>query len=370
MADRFQIPFDAVAVADLHRRLDATRWNDAVSDDWSMGTELGFLKTVVHHWRHEYDWAARVARFNTFPHFTETIADLRVHFLHVRAERDDATPLLLMNGWPSSFVEFEKIIPLLTGGENGFHLVIPTMPGYGFSDRPTLPYQVELSDLYLELMLRLGYDHFVAAGTDIGSGVATRIALRHPERLIALHVSSVAPKPRREDAGAFSPAEDDYRAQIERWQREDGAYQALQSTKPQTLAFGLADSPVGMAAWILEKVRGWTDCEGDVLVVWPMETLIDNLTIYWMTATIGSSVRFYLEAAQLRPSLRADDFVRTPTGVAMWPHDLIVAPREVAAQVYNVVAYSRPERGGHFPAWEQPEAYADDIRRLVAIASG
>ncbi|TIM61138.1 MAG: alpha/beta hydrolase, partial [Mesorhizobium sp.] len=243
-----------------------------------------------------------------------------------------------------------------------------TMPGFGYSDRPTRPYEAEPSDLYPKLMTMLGYGRFVVAGTDIGSGLATRIALGHPARLLALHVSTVAPKPIPEDASPLSKAEIDYDERLQLWSREEGGYQAIQSSRPQTLAFGLADSPVGLASWIVEKFRAWTDCDGDVFSVWPLEDLADTLTIYWMTNTIGSSVRYYYDAARLRPPLRADDFVHVPTAVAMWPHDLALAPRERAERLYNVQRYTVFPRGGHFPAWETPELYADDLRKIALAA--
>ncbi|MFA4938860.1 epoxide hydrolase family protein [Brevundimonas sp.] len=251
----FSIPFAPEMVTDLHRRLDATRWNDAVTGNWMMGTERGFLERLVRFWRESYDWKARVASLNALPHFRGSFDGLGVHFLHFRSG-GGGLPLLLMNGWPSSFIEFQRLAPLLTSGSPGFDVVVPTMPGFGFSDRPSRPYQVELSDLYPALMSDLGYDRFMVAGTDIGSGVATRIALRHPHRVLGLHVSSVAPKPGNPEGGPVTPAEIDYEARVALWSREEGAYQALQSTRPQTLAFGLADSPVGLASWIIEKMRG------------------------------------------------------------------------------------------------------------------
>ncbi|TPJ55049.1 alpha/beta hydrolase, partial [Mesorhizobium sp. B2-6-7] len=266
------------------------------------------------------------------------------------------------------FVEFQRIAPLLTQGTPAFDVVIPTMPGFGYSDRPTRPYEAEPSDLYPKLMTMLGYGRFLVAGTDIGSGLATRIALRYPARLLALHVSAVAPKPIPEDASPLSKAEIDYDERLQLWSREEGGYQAIQSSRPQTLAFGLADSPVGLASWIVEKFRAWTDCDGDVFSVWPLEALIDTVMIYWMTNTIGSSVRYYYDAARLRPPLRADDFVHVPTAVAMWPHDLALAPRERAERLYNVRSYTVFPRGGHFPAWETPELYADDLRKIALAA--
>ena len=246
-----------------------------------------------------------------------------------------------------------------------FDVVIPTMPGFSFSDPPTKPFQFESADLFPKLMTMLGYQRFVVAGTDIGSGTATRIALKHPDRVLAVHVSAVAPKPSAPRTAPQTGEERAYDERVALWERDEGGYQAIQSSRPQTLAFALADSPVGLASWIVEKYRAWSDCNGDVLSVWPREALIDTLMIYWTTNTIASSVRYYYEAARLRPALRPDDFVRAPTGVAMWPHDLALAPRELAQRLYNVQRYTIFPKGGHFPAWEAPELYAEDLRLLV-----
>jgi pimeloyl-ACP methyl ester carboxylesterase len=361
----FQIPYDADQIADLRARLTRTRWADSVTDDWSMGTEHGFLHGLIDFWRDAYDWAGRRDSLNRLPHFRAVIDGHGLHFLHFRSTADRPIPLLLMNGWPSSFVEFQRLAPLLTHGTPAFDVVIPTMPGFGYSDRPTRPYAAEPANLYPELMTLLGYERFVVAGTDIGSGIATRIALGHPERVLAVHVSAVAPKPPSENEPPQTQAEIDYDTRLQSWTREEGGYQAIQSSRPQTLAFGLADSPVGLASWITEKFRAWTDCGGDLLAVWPLEALADTLTIYWTTNTIGSSIRYYYEAARLRPPLRADDFVQAPTAVAMWPHDLALAPRARAERLYNVQSYKVLSRGGHFPAWEAPDLYAEDLRNIA-----
>ena len=366
MIAQFEIPWDPDAVADLNRRLKATRWNDAVTADWSYGTGRAFLGQLVTYWAQDYDWGERRSALNRLPHFRAKIDGYGVHFLHFRGRGASPLPLLLMNGWPSSFAEYQRLAPLLAEGERSFDVVIPSLPGFGFSDRPTQPYQVEPSDLFPRLMTELGYERFMVAGTDIGSGVATRIALRHPDRVLAAHVSAVAPKPNPSNAPPPTQDELAYAARAAVWTRDEGGYQAIQSSRPQTLAFGLADSPAGLASWIVEKFRAWSDCGGDVLSVFPMETLVDNLMIYWMTNTIGSSVRYYYEASRLRPPLEPDDFVSAPTAVAMWPRDIALAPRELAERLYNVRRYTVFPQGGHFPGWEAPDLYADDLRQFAA----
>lgn len=364
-AGDFRIAFGDADLRDLRQRLRTTRWNDAVTTDWAYGTERGFLQDLVRHWAEDYDWPSRQARLNRLPHRRLEIDGFGVHCLHFRGVSPDRRALLLMNGWPSSIVEFEKLVPLLTSGADGLDVVIPTLPGFGFSDRPQRPYEVEPVDLFAGLMSHLGYDRFFVAGTDIGAGVATRLALRFPHRVLGVHVSSVAEKPMTPAAPPPTMAERAYDAADEVWTRDEGGYQAIQSSRPQTLAFGLADSPTGLASWILEKFRAWSDCGGDVYSVFPRDVLLDNLMVYWITGTIGSSVRYYYEASRLRPPLRANDFVAAPTAVAVWPHDLAQAPRERAERLYNVVQYTAFPGGGHFPAWERPADYAADIRRLV-----
>lgn len=363
MIATFEVPFDQRMTDDLRRRLAEVRWTDAVTTDWSQGTQQAFLAMLVAHWRDHYDWRERSEILNRLPHRRATIDGYGLHFLHFHGQGARPMPLLLMNGWPSSFVEYQRLVPLLRGGNPSFDIVIPTHPGFGYSDRPSRPYQVEPADLYPKLMRALGYERFIVAGTDIGSGVATRIALRHPARIVALHVSAVTLKPDRASDPSETEAEAAYARRAETWIRDEGGYQAIQSSKPQTLAFGLADSPAGLASWIVEKFHSWTDCDGDLLSVWPMEALIDNLMIYWTTNTIGSSVRYYYEGTRLRPPLLPDDYVQAPTAVAIWPHDLAHAPRELAERLYNVSRYTIMPKGGHFPAWEAPDLYADDLRR-------
>jgi pimeloyl-ACP methyl ester carboxylesterase len=369
MITPFEIPWDPDVVADLLRRLRDTRWNDAVTSDWSYGTDRGFLQQLTRFWAHDYDWANRRSVLNDLPHFRAEIDGYGVHFLHFRGRGRRPIPLLLMNGWPSSFVEYQRLAPLLAEGEPSFDVVAPALPGFGFSDRPTRPYEVEPSDLYPKLMTALGYDRFMVAGTDIGSGVATRIALNHPDRVLAAHISAVALKPNGPGAPPPTPDEIAYEARSRVWVRDEGGYQAIQSSRPQTLAFGLADSPTGLASWIVEKFRAWSDCGGDVLSVFPPETLVDNLMIYWTTNTIGSSVRYYYEGTRLRPPLNAHDFVHVPTAVAMWPHDIALAPRELAERLYNVQRYTVFPRGGHFPAWEAPDLYGQDLREFAGAVA-
>lgn len=366
------------ALADLKTRLKLTRWNDTVTDGWSYGTDRAFLRSLWDHWSSAYDWREREALLNELPHFRADIDGFRVHFLHHRSPRPQAVPLLLMNGWPSSFIEYQRLAPLLAnpvsdGREpvRAFDVVIPAIPGFGFSDRPVRPQQVDAADLFFRLMTEvLGHSRFAVAGTDIGAGLAMELAQKYPDQIIGIHVTTVADPPFDNHSPPLTPAETEYRLERTRWSAEEGAYSALQRTRPQTLAFGLADSPIGLASWIIEKFYSWSDCDGDVLSVFPMDFLIDNVMIYWLTETIGSSVRYYYEKQQRGPVFRSDCRIRPPAAVMTLPRELARPPREWAERLLNVHRYTTGSSGGHFPGWEIPESYAADIRAFFTPLIG
>jgi microsomal epoxide hydrolase len=371
--EKFRIDVDDATLTDLRVRLKRTRWNDAVTDDWEYGMQRSLLQDLVAYWSGNYDWKLRQAELNQLPHFRATIDGFSIHFLHFKGRGPSPQPLLLMNGWPSSFVEYRKLAPMLAdparfGGDSAdaFDVIIPALPGFGFSDRPKHPRDALRGvELFFRLMTEgLGYSRFVAAGTDIGAGVATRLGLTHPEAVTAIHVTSITNPPMDVHSPPLTPAEQAYQESYNRWNEEEGAYSAIQSTRPQTLAFGLADSPTGLASWIVEKFRFWSDCNGDVLSMFSMDMLIDNLMVYWVSATIGSSVRYYYEATHYRPPFKVGDFVKVPTAVLMLPKDLLNAPREWAERFYHVKRYTAAEHGGHFPAWETPDFYANDLRKF------
>ena len=377
-ADPFRISFDDALRRDLRRRLDATRWSDAVTADWQYGTDRRFLQALARHWRSAYDFDAAELRLNALPQFRASIDGFGVHYLHLRSPAPRPRPLLLMNGWPSSFVEYGKLAPRLAdpaafgaSADDAFDVVIPALPGFGFSDRPTRPRQVYAEDLFHRLMTeRLGYPSYIAAGTDIGAGVATHLARKHSAAVRGIHVSAVADPPLTSASPPLTEAETAYRERAARWAAEEGAYEHLHYTRPQTLAFALADTPVGLASWIVEKFHAWSEHGEDLRQTFPPDMLIDNLMIYWTSGTIGSSMRYYYEDTRFRPPSAAEDRVAVPTAVCMWPHDLMVAPREWAARGYDVRQYTTPAHGGHFPAWEAPDAYAQDIRRFAQLLEG
>lgn len=368
-----RLHFSAALKDDLRRRLAATRWNDSVIADWRYGMRASLLRTLVDYWLDGYDFEAAERRLNDLPHQRADVNGFGVGYIHLRGNGADPEPLLLMNGWPSSFVEYSRLLPRLLdpvsyGGtdSDAFDVVIPSLPGFGLSDRPCSPYQVVTEDLFHALMTeKLGYRRYLASGTDIGAGVATRLALKYPESVKGIHLSSVADRPIAQGARPLSEAEKAYQDELARWEQDEGAYEHLQYTRPQTLAFALADSPVGLASWIVEKFHFWSDHRGDLLEVFPLDMLIDNLMVYWATGTIGSSVRYYHDVHHHRPPLGALDYGSVPTALSVWPKDLVSTPREWAERFYNIQQYTRQPHGGHFPAWEAPEAYAADLRGLA-----
>lgn len=374
----FAVRLDDALVADLRDRLARTRWSDAVTDDWSYGTAAPFLRALVHHWATRYDFAAAQDRLNAWPQFRADVDGFGIHYVHLRAPGPRRRPLLLMNGWPSSFVEYRRLAPMLAdpaahGGaaEDAFDVVMPALPGFGFSDRATRPDQLWPEDAFHRLMTgHLGHERYLASGTDIGAGVATRLALKYPAAVRGIHVSAVADPPPAPDAPPPTDAEHAHKARAARWAAEEGAYAHVQQTRPQSLAFALADSPAGLAGWITEKFHAWTDHDGDLLSVFPADVLLDNLTLYWATGTIGASMRAYREHVRFRAPLRPGERVAVPTAVCLWPKDLATPPREWAERLYDVRQYTTQPRGGHFPAWEAPEAYARDLRLFARTLEG
>ena len=373
MADRpelFVPETDPAQLADLRARLRATRWPDAPEDGWALGADVGYLRELIAYWADEFDWTKQEAALARLPRYRVRLGGSRIHFVHARAVAPNgpALPLVLTHGWPDSFWRYSKVIPLLTdpgahGGDpaDAFDVIVPDMPGYGYSDRPTgpAPDSVAVAGLWAELMTVLGYSRFAAAGGDIGSSVSRFLALDHPDRVVAVH---------RMDAGlpAFlpddlTPEERSWLQDATAWGAAEGAYAAMHRTKPQTAAVGLTDSPAGLAAWIVEKLRAWSDCGGDVERAFTKDEILTNVTIYWLTGTIGSAMRMYRANAAIPPEQHARR-VEVPSGFSLFPADLARAPRAWLDRMANTVRITEPERGGHFAPFEEPELYARELR--------
>jgi pimeloyl-ACP methyl ester carboxylesterase len=369
----FEIALGEQVLYDLRRRIHATRWPDQLPGvGWDQGTDLAYLRDLLAYWADEFDWGAEELRLNRLAHYRAELDGLGIHFVHERAESEDAIPLIVTHGWPSTFLEPLPLIPLLTDpaahGIDGpaFHVVVPSLPGYGFSDRPrkqgvTVQYTARLWD---ELMRGLGYDRYAAAGGDFGSGVSTFLGRDHPDSLFGIHLSTLDVTPYAGPGSRpLSAEEAAYLEHNEKWWQDESGYKAIQSTRPQTVGYGLNDSPAGLAAWLLEKWRTWSDSGGDLDKRFGRDLLLSTLTIYWATETITSSMRWYLDD---RPFGKAgpDDFVAVPTAVAVFDNGHVpegIPPREWAERLYDVRRYTVMPRGGHFAALEEPELLARDI---------
>ncbi|MEJ3405331.1 epoxide hydrolase family protein [Rathayibacter sp. YIM 133350] len=360
------------SLTDLRTRLRATRWPDEPADaGWSLGTDLGFLRELAGYWADGFDWGSQETALARLPRFRVALRGVGIHFVHARAVAPvgPVLPLVLSHGWPDSFWRYSKVIPLLTDpGAHGadpadaFDVVVPDMPGFGYSDRPAgAPLDsIAVAGLWAELMRVLGYEHFGAAGGDIGSHVSRYLALDHPDRVVAVH---------RTDAGVPVPSalptdltaqERAWVADAAAWGASEGAYAAMHRTKPQTVAFGLTDSPVGLAAWIVEKLSSWSDGD-DVTQAFTPDELLTDITLYWLTGTIGSSMRMYSANAAIPPA-QLSRRVEVPSGFALFPGDILRPPRAWLERTTNLVHLSEPERGGHFAAFEEPELYARELR--------
>lgn len=366
----FSVPVDAEALADLQERLARTRWpDDQPVDDWSQGVPIGWLRDLCDYWADDYDWAARAERLGEFPQFTTEIDGLDIHFLHVRSPHPEATPLIVTHGWPGSIAEFQFVLGPLTdppahGGDpaDAFHVVCPSIPGYGFSGKPTeAGWGVErIADAWATLMGRLGYDRFLAQGGDWGSMITTMIGIRHPDRCAGIHLNMplVAPDPATFDS--LSPAETAALAGLDHYQKFDSGYSKQQSTRPQTLGYALADSPVGQAAWILEKFWAWTDNAGAPEDAIDRDALLDNVMLYWLTNSGASSARLYWESFRNPPAA----VPTVPVGASVFPKEIFRTSRRWAEAHYGdvLIHFNELPAGGHFAAFEQPVAYVDEVR--------
>ncbi|MEZ5215443.1 MAG: epoxide hydrolase [Ilumatobacteraceae bacterium] len=370
----FRVQIEDGVLDDLRDRLARTRWPDPAPDgDWAYGSELGYVRELCEYWRTEFDWRAAEARLNEWPQFMAEIDGESLHYLHVRSPHADALPLVMTHGWPGSVSEFLDVIGPLTdpaahGGDprDAFHLVCPSMPGYGFSG-PTRQegWNIDrVSRAVITLMAELGYDRYGAQGGDWGAISTARMGLNDPEHIVGIHLNMAVagpPDPTNPMEGVEEHELADLAAMQQFSERETG-YQQIQGTKPQTLAYGLMDSPAGLAAWIVEKFRTWTDCDGDVETALTKEQMLTDITIYWATGTIGSSMRLYRETRAAGMFGAPPTKVQVPTGVAMFPHELYRPPRAWIAAQYDLVHHRRFERGGHFAAMEQPDSLIEDVR--------
>jgi microsomal epoxide hydrolase len=354
----FVVDIPQADLDDLHQRLARTRFPEQIPDaGWDYGTELGYARELVEYWRDTYDWRAAEARLNEFDHFTATVDGANVHFIHQRSPEPDALPVIITHGWPGSVVEFLDVIGPLTdprahGGDpaDALHVVVPSIPGYAFSG-PTLERGWDpgrIATAWATLMTGLGYERYGAQGGDWGAMITTQLGRQAPAGLLGIHLNMVVAGP---------PPGADMTAYME----HEAGYMQIQSTKPQTLGYALEDSPAGVGAWIVEKFRAWSDCDGDVESSFTRDQLLTNVMLYWLTGTAHSSARLYYENRQ-SGNFAIGGHVDVPTGAAIFPREIIRPPRNWVEYHYNLTHWSEMPRGGHFAAMEEPELFVDDVR--------
>lgn len=391
---RFKITVSERVLTDLRRRLSKTRWPDEIEGaNWDYGANLDYLKSLTDYWQNAFDWRAQEAKLNQFAHYRAEIDGFGLHFIHERGKGPNPMPLLLLHGWPKSFYHFYKVIPMLTdparfGGDpvDSFDVIVPSLAGFGFSDKPNQRgwdhYNRDSTDIYARLMTEvLGYSRFGAHGGDTGSPIAQAIARSHPESVAGIHLTDIGyDKVMQLDPSNFSDAERAYAQSLEQFSFTEGAYVMIQGTKPQSLAYGLNDSPTGLAAWIVEQFRKFSDCDGDLERRFSKDELLTNIMIYWATETINSSMRGYYEGMHPQSGdwgessgdyageaegewgqAQTPQRVEAPVGLALFPKDH-PAPREMAERFFNVQRWTEMPRGGHFAALEEPELLVQDMR--------
>jgi microsomal epoxide hydrolase len=369
----FTIRIPDERLADLRARLERVRWPDEVpGGEWRYGTDLAYMKSLVAYWRDVYDWRTHEARLNRLRQFTVPIGGIELHFVHEPGVGPNPLPLLLSHGWPGSIVEFERLIPLLTdpgrfGGDpaDAFTVIAPSLPGYAFSFQPGQPRfgAAEIADVFASLMTDvLGYRRFAAQGGDWGAFITSCLGVAYPDRLCGIHLNLLAV--RRDLAPPVDPTPDEkaFHDELRHWEREETGYQWIQGTKPQTLAYGLSDSPVGLAAWIIEKFRTWSDCGGDVERRFSKDVLLTNVMLYWLTGAIGSSFWPYYARRHGAWPVPDGHRIAVPTAYASFPAEILHPPRALAERVYDIRRWTPMPAGGHFAALEEPEALAADVR--------
>jgi pimeloyl-ACP methyl ester carboxylesterase len=374
--EKFTIAVPDEVLADLRERLARTRLPGEVANSgWKYGTNLAYLKELIDYWRTRYDWRAHEREMNRFAHFKVDIDGVGIHYIHEPGRAPNPKPLLLLHGWPGSVYEFQQIIPMLTdpaahGGDarDALTVIAPSLPGYGFSADGGAGMNVKrIAEVFFELMTAvLGYQRFAVQGGDWGSAIASAIGHLFTANVIGVHVNFVGlapPEGRR--AKDLDEDEKKFLGEVDVFQRDETGYQQIQGTKPQTLAYGLNDSPAGLAAWIVEKFRTWSDCDGDVERRFTKDQLLTNVTIYWVTQSINSSTRLYWEQRHNPFRLAPGERCQAPTAAALFPKELLRPPRRWAERACNIVRWTEMPAGGHFAAMEEPAALAKDVQAFL-----
>jgi microsomal epoxide hydrolase len=381
----FRINVDNRDIEDLRRRLRDTRWPQSVDGaGWAMGMDAAYLRSLTDYWRNEFDWRSVEVALNRVPHFQARSDAGSIHFVHLRGSGRYPIPIILTHGWPSTFAELLELGVMLANPSSngatpsdGFDVVIPSLPGYAFSSAPsTLGTNVfTIADQWAALMATLGYSKFIAHGGDIGAGVSTALGLRHSDRMIALHLNYIPGSYQPDVSGSTTSTseETEFFARRSAWVDQEGGYSHVQATKPDVLAPSLNDSPVGLAAWMVDKFRSWSDCEGDVERRFTRDEILTAVSIFWFTRSMPSAIRLYWEGNRRPLKFAPGERIHVPVGVAHFPREIPIPPRTYVERGYNVTRWTEMASGGHFAALEEPEALANDIRafaRQFRLTSG
>jgi microsomal epoxide hydrolase len=371
----FSIDVPDSVLADLRTRLGCVRWPDEVAGGgWRQGASLDYMRSLIAYWRDQYDWRVREARLNRFAQFRTRVGEVDVHFIQEVGEGASPYPLLLSHGWPGSIVEFQELIPRLTrpsafgaSAQDAFTVIAPSLPGFGFSFAPGQRLGAnEIADLFVRLMREvLGFERFAAHGHDWGAYISTRLGFAHAQHVLGIHVTLLAAPREPVDTAGLSPDEQRYNDQLRHWLREETGYSLQQATRPQTLSYGLTDSPAGLAAWIVEKFRAWSDCGEELEAVFPRDLLLDNIMVYWVTGAINSSFWPYYARHHGQVMFSPGERVQVPTGYAEYPKEILTPPRSLAERTYpDIRRWTTMPRGGHFAALEDPDGLAYEIREF------
>ena len=366
----FTIHIEQEVLNDMLRRIRQTRWPDAIENSgWNYGADLTYMKELAGYWQTTFDWRKTEMQINSFENYIAEIDGYNVHFVHVKGKGKRSIPLIITHGWPSSFLEIMKLVPLLTENkELSFDLVIPSIMGFGFSEKIIHPgcNTSFMADIWFRLMTKLGYSTFGLQGGDFGAGVSSALALKYPKHVLGLHLNYILGnyQPVLAKSEKFSEEEMLYFKSEENWYTKEGGYSHQQKTKPLTLAYGLNDSPVALCAWIIEKMHGWSDCKGQVENIFTKDELLSNVTLYWVTETIHSSVRLYNENSKFPLKLEKNSMINVPVGIARFKYEEPFPPRKFIERGFNIIHWSDFPAGGHFPAVEQPQLLSEDIYRF------
>jgi pimeloyl-ACP methyl ester carboxylesterase len=371
MIESFSIKVPEQAVTDLKMRLAQTRWTDEiVNSGWTFGAKLSYVKEITDYWLNTFDWRNTENEINDYPNYIAEINGVKVHFLHIRSKKKNPVPLIITHGWPGSFLEMMRLIPILTNySEIPFDLIIPSIPGFGFSQKINTPgcNLWFIADLWSKLIKELGYEKVIAQGGDFGAGVSTALALKHPEMISGLHLNYIPGSyfPFLTAGEQLTEEEDLYLKSTDEWYNKEGAYAHQHRTKPLTLGYGLNDSPAGLCAWLIEKFYGWSDCNGDIESIYSKNELLSNISLYWFTETIHSSVRLYNENSKAPLRFSENDFINVPVGIARFHKEEPFPPHGFIERGYNIQHWTDISPGGHFAAMEQPELFAEEIIRFT-----